>query len=470
MLITARYILPLALSAFACGTDDDGGEPDTEKKEAPSTESEIDKAPLESIEVEASDRISTVAIVTWEEGLGDDIETSDIEEAYIEFGLDDSFGHRVGVNVEAEDMRTVLLGMKQGARSYKIRSTVKVDGKAYVSDVIDFETGYSPSDLLLPEESFRHPSLPVEDGYIITSTFTGGGYAFIVDTEGDIVWWYEAMEIGDAGTSDVAMDWKGENLYFIPTNPSFSDSAFIRRVSIDGEEAEDIPAGRAHHSIDAVPEGGVVFMEGTDDYCDKVMYLDDDGKISELFSWRDVIDFPNHCHSNYVGYDASSDSFYISARNFDTAALVSRGGELKWAIGRDAYQTVETEDFEIGAEADIVALHGLHVWDSGQRLLLFNNRLESTSVIYEYELEKGASEEDIEKGELKMVFKEEGLGSKQAGGVQRLPAGNTQVTYSTDSAIVQFSKDGEIVHRLDMGTPVGYGNWRDSLYGPPPQL
>jgi hypothetical protein len=423
------------------------------------------KLPLENITVTKCDKVPTVAIVEWPEDLGD-VDKKDITDAYVEFGLGDTFSLKAPVNVDADHMRTNLLGMKAGAMTYGIRSTVKVGDKTFTSDVVEFETGYTPTDFLQVTESYRHASLPVEEGYILTSTFANPSYVMIIDTEGDPVWWTKGLNAdgsSSVGTSDTAMDWNGEYIYMIATNPDTVESP-IRRVPLGCGEAVDFPAGRAHHSLKSVPEGGVVFVQRTEyepgvDTCDAIVHLDEEGNLTEIFNWTEAFPFVNNCHTNFVGYEEDIDSFYMSSRNFDVAAMVTRDGELRWAIGRDDYQTAVTEDFEIGEVGDIIALHGLYAWNEGRSLLLFNNTSTSTSKIFEYKFN-----DDYTEAATEWSYERDGAGSREAGGVQRLPNGNTQITYSTDSTINQISPDGEVVHRVDFSTPVGYGNWMKTLY------
>jgi hypothetical protein len=54
------------------------------------------------------------------------------------------------------------------------------------------------------------------------------------------------------------------------------------------------------------------------------------------------------------------------------------------------------------------------------------------------------------------------------GDVQRLPGGNTLVTYTTDAKIVELDPSWNEVQTFS--ARVGYASWRPTLYGPPPRL
>ena len=51
------------------------------------------------------------------------------------------------------------------------------------------------------------------------------------------------------------------------------------------------------------------------------------------------------------------------------------------------------------------------------------------------------------------------------GDVQRLPGGNTLVTYSGDGKIVELDPNWNEVQTFT--ARVGYSSWRPTLYGPP---
>jgi hypothetical protein len=59
-------------------------------------------------------------------------------------------------------------------------------------------------------------------------------------------------------------------------------------------------------------------------------------------------------------------------------------------------------------------------------------------------------------------------GSINLGDVQRLPGGNTLVTYSSDGIIVELDNAWNEVQKLS--GRFGYANWRPTLYGPPLRL
>ena len=57
------------------------------------------------------------------------------------------------------------------------------------------------------------------------------------------------------------------------------------------------------------------------------------------------------------------------------------------------------------------------------------------------------------------------------GDVQRLPGGNTLVTYSNEGLIQEIDESENVVLQISGGeNRIGYTLWRETLYGPPPDI
>jgi hypothetical protein len=52
------------------------------------------------------------------------------------------------------------------------------------------------------------------------------------------------------------------------------------------------------------------------------------------------------------------------------------------------------------------------------------------------------------------------------GDVQRLPNGNTLITYSTSGIIEEVTSSGDLVQTISANS-FGYTSFRETLYGPP---
>jgi len=91
-------------------------------------------------------------------------------------------------------------------------------------------------------------------------------------------------------------------------------------------------------------------------------------------------------------------------------------------------------------------------------LLLFANlggEADLTSRVIEYDLDTGEEVWSYESGELTPNF----------GDVQRLPGGNTLVTFSNAGVIHEVTPEGELVLEIVTEENLGYVTWVPSLYG-----
>jgi hypothetical protein len=128
-------------------------------------------------------------------------------------------------------------------------------------------------------------------------------------------------------------------------------------------------------------------------------------------------------------------------------------GAVKWRL---------TERVSGGVSAWGGSQHGHHLLKDS--IVVFANRgagSEASSVV-EYKLADGSE----------VLNYDSGLFTANLGDVQRLPGGNTLVTYSNASIVHEIDPQGELVMEFSgaMGTRLGYALWRESLYGPPPDI
>jgi hypothetical protein len=182
--------------------------------------------------------------------------------------------------------------------------------------------------------------------------------------------------------------------------------------------------------------------------CNSIFEIDPSGETSEVFDTESVImggRLADACHANALRYSRTEDVYTLSDLSTDVF-VINRKGELEWRL---------SELVPGGNEAWGGVQHGHQLLDHS--MLLFANRLGSGSGVVEYALDG------------QEVFRYEGSRSSlNLGDVQRLPEGNTLVTYSNDSIIQEIDPDRNVVLEVDGGGyAFGYASWRKSLYGPP---
>ena len=119
----------------------------------------------------------------------------------------------------AEDHRTLLLGMKP-AKTYHFRVVARDGSTPYTSNDQTVTTGASslhgPSALPRELRGGRKP------GFIVTSYWqgTGSSVAFILDRDGDIVWWGRGGLGDDGGISRARMSADGKTMWMVVSSNS----------------------------------------------------------------------------------------------------------------------------------------------------------------------------------------------------------------------------------------------------------
>jgi len=409
---------------------------------------------------QVSAKIPTVGVVEWS------LAGAAPSSAKIVYKLKDAAssilnqGGEAPVNLGRSNYRTLLLGLKQ-SKDYAFHIEATRNGQTCVS-----------TDYALPTTgSFTNsPSITVkvaqtnkrEPGFIVTSsgTFVPGS-AFIIDADGDVVWYTD----GPLNPTRAQMDYEGENMWMVALNLD-NTVGEMRYVSMDGEEEHDNVPGleNAHHDFTVMPGGKVAALAwrtpGTIDPESDLVIRSQDGTVTKPFKIGSKLYQSDTYHANAIHYIPSDDSFTIADRNPSVFVKVSATGTLAWQLGgvcdqAPAGNKCVPQDWQI--------VHGHHLLDDGT-FLAFNNDYLVPSHVFEFKL-------NVTPSSFAATLVKDYAGSSSSttmGDVQRLPGGNTLVTYATDAKIVELDTSWNVVQTFSVR--VGYASWRPTLYGPPLRL
>jgi hypothetical protein len=346
----------------------------------------------------------------------------------------------------------MVLGMK-ASHTYHARVVATGGGASCQSDDFTLKTGAPPSTLM----GVLQVSTPLPNehaaGYLITSFFSQqGGPAFILDKDGDLVWWYTSK--GD-DVFRAAMSYDGKSMWL--RNTANSDTGAVYRVSMDGMKEDVWTIPKSTHDLAVIPDEHVALISRVTNGCDEILELDPvTGNTTIVANLQDALK-TTMCHVNAVAYYEPDDAFIVSDYLASSYVKLSRTGKVLWVLN--------------GTQSNFKGFswqhnHNLHMLGP-DRILIFSNGASMTEAAKLYELQL-----DEQAWTVQQVWQYvDGPAVFAGGDVQRLPNGNTLGNYAIASEIREIDPSGQIVQKISASKKdFGYSIFRTSLYGPPPRI
>jgi hypothetical protein len=431
-----------------------------------------------TVKQSVSSKIATVGIVEWSTTLSNP-SSANIVYTLSSAGADVlNKGGSAPADVTQSNKRTLLLGLKP---SSKYTFHIEAAGSSGTCTSPDYElTTGALSGAPSVTRTMSNASAAAK-GFIVTCTgqigggFGGGGggsnSAYIIDADGTVVWHSAAPN----ECSRALMDWEGANMWMLSLDASNSGSE-MRYVSMDGETGQNNVSGlsSAHHDFTVLPGGIVAAMVWASSGSDPESNLIErsaSGTLSTKFKIGSNL-YPggqsilgggsNSFHCNSIHYHEADDSYTIADRNPNLMVKATRTGSPVWQIGGNCS----------GAPAPKCAAgtwqvnHG-HDFDKNGNLLFFNNGQGmgggSSSHVFELKITDSGSFSTTTVKDFTS-----GNSSGVLGDVQRLPNGNTLITYSSSGVMLEVDASWGTIQTLKGS--FGYADWRETLYGPPARI
>lgn len=405
--------------------------------------------------------IPTVGIVEWSTDL------STVTEANVEFGLDTTYGMTAPVDLKEPGYRTLVLGMKAGGRTYHFRVVAKSGNEVCTGqDNTLPPTGDPPTSL--PQLTFTPAKATgLDSGFMVFETLKqtfGSGVpdspAYIVDGDGEFVWWYTKTGIIDVGR--VRQSYDGKYMWIAAVNV-LSGTPRVIRVKMDGTDETDFTKDFAglNHDFSVRSDETIAFIAYGSNNCDDIKERSSNGTVTTIINSGAAVG-ATACHCNAINYDRNDDTIVFS--ELDSSSFVK--------VARDTKKVVWLMSSQNSGKATITGLswkneHNFHIIDP-THFLFFNNNTGPNSAAIEAELSISGG-----KGTAKQTWSyASNLTVQILGDVQRLANGNTLVTFSTAGEIREVSASGSVLQTIKAagsGNLFGFAEKRKSLYGPPPR-
>ena len=419
-----------------------------------------------------SSKMATVGIVEWSTTL------SNLASASIVYTLNGAApgvlnrGGTAPVDLTKPNHRTLLLGLKQTSDyTFHVEGTDASGAACQSPDYGLPTTGVLPNAPVLSRTVTGAAAQAL--GFIVTSGgVTYGDYAIIIDADGEVVWYAESP----VECTRARMDYEGANMWMVAANEDNSGGE-MRFVSMDGQTTMTDIGGlaAAHHDFAVLPGKIAAMVWSTTDIDAESnlveMNSDGSGAAETVFKIGSNLYVgvpssgqsaaPEAYHSNSILYHPADDSFTIGDRYPNLYVKVSQAGTLEWQFGGSCTNAPAGASHCVAESWQVN--HGHHLLDDGTMLVFNNNTNGSPSDALEFKL----STTGILSATPVKEFASGRLTSNVLGDVQRLPNGNTLITYSTDGVILEVDPSWATVQTLTGS--YGYADWRETLYGPPPR-
>ena len=247
------------------------------------------------------------------------------------------------------------------------------------------------------------------------------------------------------------------------TTAGASSDGEVWRVRMDGSEAEPIAGLEySHHDFAVLPNGATAFLVGDAEAADSVSSLVEraaNGALTTIAALNGEVlgRTSNNHHANALRYYAQDDTYTVSDLSAVAIVKLSRQGQRIWSTGLpcddNPAQCVPVQTY---------GSHGHQVINNGNLLFFGQSESQSEHAAYEYSINR----EGLTPTTTLQWSYAPGLQSLILGDVQRLPNGNTLVTFSHAGVIHEVSPEEELVQSFQ-GSRFGYTNFRTMLYGPP---
>ena len=411
------------------------------------------------IDATLSPAISTVGIVNWSTDL------AGLSEARIEFTLNDaapSVLNRGGggkIDISGTTHRALMLGLKAG-RTYTYRIVATgAGGKVCTSPDRTLAT-CTAANIPTVTRTVASGAAPARGFIVVTNGVQDFGMtrprapqlSYIIDADGDVVWWTDTA----FQTSRAIMDSDGAYMWMVTPG-----GGNCRRVGMDGMGAENV-AGltNCHHDIAVLSDGTMALLVNTTEMTRSSDLIERaaDGTLKTVVRLDSKIYKPTGSfHANSIRYHAADDSYTVGDRDARLIVKLTRQGKLLWQLGGDCTGAPAPK---CASNVPGGATHGQQQVGSGN-LLVFKNG--TPAQIAEYALTETATSLTATTA---WSYQATGADSELLGDVQRLPNGNTLITFSTDGEIREVTPAGAVVQTINANY-FGYSNFRESLYGPP---
>lgn len=414
------------------------------------------------VTAEISEYVHTVVIVRWT--------TAEATVGRVEFGRDESYGQVTNLTASGTEHEVLLLGMTADTEVH-FRVLAGVDGSELPT------RDYSITTLSLPSgmpQAIVSGEVTDQWAYQVVPFQGSVKYVTILDTLGNVIWYYQPATDGVLMKSVLTHDRKAVLLGNAGAEGRV-DLSQLEWISLDGSTVTTVAAPQFDHDLIELPDGtvGMISVEtitrddGTFWSADRIVEYAPDGTFTEIFNAWDQLDpeglgfelRSNWTHANGIEYSATDDSYYLSMKEIGSLAKIPRStGVPDWILNGVFNEFEFLDGAEVGAMQ-----HQFEVLGEGH-LLLFDNgppeRGYSRAVEWQLDTDAMTATQLWEYVRVPPIY----IYAK--GDVHRFADESTQVTWSTSGEIQLVDTSGSLLWQLNLplGNAITFVQPVQSLY------
>lgn len=472
-------LLVIMLSVLSCSNEMHNLENDAEKDESSPDTDIVESYSVYDIKVIVNEKNVLSCHLTFK--------TANSERPVVRYFSEEGKGYELQAESEGTDHTFFLWGMKP-ERKYTIE--IYTDDEE-LAETAEFVSGKPPE--TAPGYTLRVKTDRVNDGFVLftnSSTIAEDIYplALMVDTDGDIVWYFEYYMAGYAALGDMHYIEETQTvLISIVKGPNMGDIPAEEAIEIDlagnvvwkSREYANIyywSDESWHHAYYMLPDDTIATLRrdlsGTV-VADKIVNLDRDYNV--LWEWRyldhfeppfcDPDDWCDWTHCNQVVMKKEKNVTYLNVRNMSKFYKIDMdSGDIIWALGKDGDFTFVGENpdqwFQFAHATKVAG-------ENDERILFYDNGTSERG--YSRVVEYVINEETMI---VEISYTYHGFGSGDQwftsawGDADYLPGGNFFVTAGTEdleaeNRLFEITRDGEMVWELVLESGE---TWTKTLY------
>lgn len=305
-------------------------------------------------------------------------------------------------------------------------------------------------------------------GFTVVPLASGGGErggALVLDGEGRVVWSYPPEDTGIDLIFRARLSLDGKAMLFNTLAPSASTPGPIHRISLTDASVESVGITGGHVDfVEFAPHAYATLgweireIEGRRILGDTLVERAADGTERVVWSVWDhfspdlSVSWPNMyladttvedwSHLNGLSYSAEEDAYYVTMTFNNGVARIERAsGAMSWVL------SLGSSDFALDDAEQVVLPHSAERLADGG-LLVFNRGDATVRDSPAFVTELAIDEEAASAPTRWQYTDPEGLQVAFLGSAQRLPGGNTVISWGSAGQVDEVTPEGEVAWRV----------------------